>query len=166
MAQRVCPQCGRELEPMQTVCPNCGVQISPEQAPPPAPPQPPPIRGQPTAQTAPPPSTPPYIPSQQVVPTAQPPSPYAAAEIKSADSKAVIALVLGIANFVVCMFLWIPALILSGQALDIYSRFGYTGGNRGLAVAGRILGWVGLGLFFVWAGLVTLIIIAGLAGES
>jgi Domain of unknown function (DUF4190) len=74
------------------------------------------------------------------------------------NGKATTSLVLGICGIVLCPFvLSIPALVLGYQARrEIDRSHGATGG-RGLAVAGIVLGWIGLvfGLliiaFFVFA---------------
>src|SRR5690349_9936515 len=64
------------------------------------------------------------------------------------SGNATAALVLGICGLVICPIVCsILALVFAGKA---YSEIDYSGGRlggRGMAQAGKILGWVGLGLW-------------------
>ena len=90
-------------------------------------------------------------------------------EVRSAEQKALIGLILGICNFVVCGFLCIPALILGNQALAVIDRPGVTSNSRGMAVAARVLGIIGIVLLAIAAivGVVAIIMAAiGAAASS
>ena len=74
------------------------------------------------------------------------------------NSKATTSLVLGICGVLLCpLILSVPALVLGYQARSEIDRSNGASGGRGLAVAGIVLGWIGLvfGLlllaFFVFA---------------
>jgi hypothetical protein len=71
-------------------------------------------------------------------------------EVKGAEQKAMIGMILGICNFVLCcVILFIPALILGNQALAVLDRPGVTSGSRGIAVAARVLGIIGIFWFLL-----------------
>jgi hypothetical protein len=73
-------------------------------------------------------------------------------EVQSANTKALIGLILGIANFVLgCGILCIPALILGNQALAVLDRPGVPQDSRGLAVGARVLGIIGIALLIIGA---------------
>lgn len=73
------------------------------------------------------------------------PAPYM--QPKRTNGKAVAAMVLGIAGFVSgCFFTHIPAVILGHQARAEIDRSNGTLDGRGMATAGVILGWIGIGL--------------------
>lgn len=79
------------------------------------------------------------------------------------NGKAVAALVLGIVGLPICCPLLIPsilALVFGHMAKQEMDRGGNTSSNRGMATAGIILGWIGVGLFVV--GVVALILLAAL----
>ena len=138
MAQSFCWQCGHKLKPLQTVCPKCMTPVvQPAEPTQPGtdgqalPAGPPPVQGQ--------------EPAASVAGFTSEPAAVAGQELKDADTKAIIALVLGIGNFVLGFpLLFIGAIILGRHALRVYDRHGQHGGNRGLALAGLILGWIGL----------------------
>ena len=87
--------------------------------------------------------------------------------MKSAETKAIISLVLGIANIVLgsfcCALAWIPTLILANQALAVLDRRGVNSSSRGIAVAGRVLGFVGIG-FMVLYGIGVLLYVLMIVG--
>ena len=114
--------------------------------PPPQPPTPPPSQPPPTPPATPPPTPPPGQPPATPPPT---PTPGAAGpaedpEIKSAETKALWGLILGIGNFLICNLLWIPALIMGNQALAVLDRPGVESSSRGYASAARVLGIIGI----------------------
>ena len=62
-----------------------------------------------------------------------------------ANGKATTALVLGICGIALCpLILSIPALVLGYQARGEIDRSGGTQGGRGQAIAGIVMGWIGL----------------------
>jgi len=77
-------------------------------------------------------------------------------EVKGAESKALWALILAIADFVICGILCIPALILANQALAILDRPGVQSGSRGMASAARVLAIIGIVLLVL--GVVVMIV--------
>lgn len=79
-----------------------------------------------------------------------------------ATTKSIVALILGITNFLLCSGLLAPAPIIVGHMAlrEIDASNGRLGG-RGLALAGVILGYVGLGLIVL-----VIIALVGLAGLS
>lgn len=141
------------------------------------PPQQPPYAPPPVPPAAPPPAPPPGQPPGQPPgpPYAPPPHPSTPppggidAEVKSAEQKALIGLILGIANFLCCNLLFIGALILGNQALAVLDRPGVQSGSRGIAVAARILGIIGifwLALSIIGAIIYTLVIAGAAATGS
>jgi hypothetical protein len=82
------------------------------------------------------------------------------AEVRGAEQKALIGLILGILNFIVgCAVLCIPALILGNQALAVLDRPGVQSNARGQAVAARVLGIVGI-ILLVLGILVLIVLVA------
>src|SRR3954470_20707687 len=64
------------------------------------------------------------------------------------STNATVALVLGICGFVVCPLVCsILAIVFAGKAYEEIDRSGGRLGGRGMAQAGKILGWVGLGVW-------------------
>jgi hypothetical protein len=82
-------------------------------------------------------------------------------EVRSAGTKALVGLILGIANFMFCPLFCIPALILGNQALAVLNRPDVPKDSRGLAVAARVLGIIGIAaaviLAVVWVVVVTVL---------
>ena len=122
-------------------------------------------------QPPPPPATPPPTPPPGQPPTPPPmgaPVAGPSEEIKSAEQKALIGMILGICNFLICNLLFIPALILGNQALAVLDRPGVESSARGQAAAARIMGiigifWLVLGVIF---GIIWFVVIAGAAATS
>jgi len=100
----------------------------------------------------------------------QPPSPqelppqgYAALPIGS-NGKATAALVLGILGLVVCPLVpSILALVFGYQARSEIDRTGGVQGGRGSAVAGIVLGWVGVGVTLL---VILVIVVLAAAGSN
>jgi len=116
-----CRHCGAAISLGAKFCPACGAAQPPE-----------PVGG----------GMPGYVPAPQVLPSAAP-RPMAAAAPTSTNGLAITSLVLGI-----CWIFWL------GSILALV--FGYVGksqinasdgaqGGKGLAIAGIVLGWVGMG---------------------
>jgi hypothetical protein len=91
-------------------------------------------------------------------------------EVQGAESKALWALILAIADFVICGILCIPALILANQALAVLDRPGVQSGSRGMASAARVLAIIGIVLLVLGAviGIIALVlgVIGGAAGTA
>ena len=138
------------------------------------PPAPPPYSPPPVPPAAPPPAPPPGQPPGQppgppmAPPPSGPPTGGLDAEVKSAEQKALWGLILGIANFVCCNLLFIGALILGNQALAVLDRPGVQSGSRGLAVAARVLGIIGIFwlVLGVIGGIIYALVIAGAAASG
>ncbi|MGZ8176574.1 DUF4190 domain-containing protein [Williamsia sp. SKLECPSW1] len=78
------------------------------------------------------------------------PPPYAYPMVRQTNGKAIGALVCGIAGLVTCLlFLGIPAVILGNLALAEIDESRGTQDGRQMAIAGRILGWVGVALMIL-----------------
>ena len=121
MAENRCPQCGATNASQAKFCGSCGAVIpAPSSSPPPPPAN--------------------YIgPNPQPVP---PPS--------ASNSKAVIALVLGIASVFCCgPFTGIPAAIVGKMEMDAIKQGRSPQSNMGMAKAGFWIGIVGTGLFIL-----------------
>jgi hypothetical protein len=90
------------------------------------------------------------------------------AEVKAAEQKALWGLILGIANFVCCPFLFIVALVLGNQALAVLDRPGVQSGSRGMANAARILGFIGIGwlILSIIGWIVWFVVVAGAAASG
>jgi len=96
--------------------------------------------------------------SQPPLPPAQPPPPLSGLgpaagdpEVRSAERKALWALVLALAGLVVCGVPLIPALILANQALAVLGRSGIESGSRGMASAARIVAILGIAVLVLSA---------------
>jgi uncharacterized membrane protein len=85
---------------------------------------------------------------------------------KQTNTNAIIALVCGIATFVVCGLAVIPAIIFGNKAIDEINASGGTQDGRGMAQAGRILGWVGVVLWAIGIALFVILLIAAGASSS
>lgn len=108
--------------------------------------------------------------NQPPLPPAQPPSPLSGLgpaagdpEVKSAERKALWALILAIVGLVVCGVLLIPAWILANQALAVLDRPGVQSGSRGTASSARTVAIFGIAVLvlsavsaFVWGRVVGL----------
>lgn len=102
----------------------------------------PPDRG-PTPPPTPPPSPPPAAPTPP--PPGQQPG-YGYQAKPGTNGLAVASLVLGIAQIFICIIGGILALVFGYIARRQIDESGGTQGGRGMAVAGIILGWIGIGL--------------------
>lgn len=83
---------------------------------------------------------------------------------QESNGKAITALVLGICGLVLCpVLLSIPALILGYQARGEIDGSGGRQSGRGMAVAGIVLGWIGIALGVI--GLIgVLLVLSGSGG--
>ncbi len=94
--------------------------------------------------TPPPPPPPP-------APFGQPPAPSGYRPSRpGTNGFAVASLVLGIAQIFLCFIGTILALVFGYIGKSQIDRSGGTQGGRGMAVAGIVLGWVGVGLGALW----------------
>jgi Domain of unknown function (DUF4190) len=127
-------------------------QSRPPQSPPPPPRQSPP--------SAPPPGpTPPPAPASY----GQPASGYGYQSTPKTNGLAIASLVLGIAQIFICIVGGILALVFGYISRRQIDESGGTQGGRGLAIAGIILGWVGIGLGIVY---IVVIIIAVVVSDD
>ena len=83
---------------------------------------------------------------------------------RETNSNAIIALVCGIAAFVICGLGAIPAIIFGNKAIDEINASGGTQDGLGMAQAGRIIGWVAVALWTIGIALFVILLIA--AGAS
>ncbi len=144
-----CAQCGSEMNADARFCPSCGTAVASSTAPtattesvvPPPPPPPPP------ASVPPPPMVQRYPPS------------YGYAQPVRTNGLAVASLVLGILTL--CGIGSILALVFGYQAKRQIDESGGTESGRGMAVAGIVLGWIGLALVAIYV-----IVLAAAAGNN
>jgi hypothetical protein len=88
---------------------------------------------------------PPQQPQNPQQPQGQWPPPYGYPPSPPTNGKATTSLVLGICGILLCpLVLSIPALVLGYQARSEIDASGGASGGRGMAVAGIVLGWIGL----------------------
>jgi hypothetical protein len=120
----------------------------------------PPDRG-PTPPPTPPPSPPPAAPTPPPAPPAygQQAGGYGYQSTRGTNGLAVASLVLGIAQIFICIIGGILALVFGYIARRQIDESGGTQGGRGMAVAGIILGWIGIGLGIAY---VVIVIIAAI----
>ena len=122
MAENLCPKCGAANAPQAKFCGTCGATL-------PAP-----------AYNPPPPPTN-YVGPGSSQPQPTPPG---------SNSKAVLALVLGIASVFCCgPFTGIPAAIIGKMEMDAIKQGRSPEANMGMAKAGFWIGIVGTGLFIL-----------------
>ncbi|KQR98125.1 hypothetical protein ASG12_14320 [Williamsia sp. Leaf354] len=91
-------------------------------------------------------------------------NPYGTPMGSTTNGKAIAALVCGIASFLTCLlFVGIPAVILGNMAIaEIDAAHGSQDG-RGMAVAGRVLGWIAIALTII---VLVIVLIALIAASS
>jgi hypothetical protein len=102
------------------------------------PPSPPPAQSPPPAAPTPPPAPPPSYGQQ--------PTGYGYQTGPKPNGLAIASLVLGIAQIFICIIGGILALVFGYIARRQIDESGGTQGGRGMAIAGIILGWIGIGL--------------------
>jgi hypothetical protein len=119
---------------------------------PPAPPTGPPA-GPPPA-SSPPPTPPPAPPAY-----GQQPGGYGYQSTPRTNGLAIASLVLGIAQIFLCIIGGILALVFGYIARRQIDESGGTQGGRGMAIAGIILGWIGIGLGIVYIVVVIIAVI-------
>src|SRR5215207_9117355 len=137
---------------MSTVPPDDG-GTRPPTPPPPPPAGPPPASSPPSAPT-PPPAPPAY---------GQQPAGYGYQSTPKTNGLAIASLVLGIAQIFICIVGAILALVFGYISRRQIDESGGTQGGRGMAIAGIILGWVGIGLGIVY---IVVIIIAVVVSDD
>lgn len=89
--------------------------------------------------------------------------PYGMPVVAQTNGKAIGALVCGIAGLILCVIAGIPAIILGNMAVAEIDASGGHQDGRGMAVAGRVLGWVGVGLMIIALVVILIVVIAGAA---
>jgi uncharacterized protein DUF4190 len=126
-------------------------------------PQPPPA-GPPPASSPPPPATPPPSPTPPPAPAAygQQPGGYGYQSTPRTNGLAIASLVLGIAQIFLCIIGGILALVFGYISRRQIDESGGTQGGRGMAIAGIILGWIGIGLGIAY---IVVIIIAAIVSS-
>ena len=172
----ICPKCGSANADGATFCIGCGTDLQSAQGqPPPAPGMPPPSSQ--ASQWPPPPQSqqpqqPPF--SQQAPPQYAPPPPgygpapqgygygYGYGQPQTTNALAIVSLCLGISGFM-CGITWIAALITGYIAKGNIDSSGGREGGRGLAIAGIVLGWVGVALM---VGFIVLVIVVSAFSEE
>ncbi|MGU3293691.1 DUF4190 domain-containing protein [Williamsia sp. M5A3_1d] len=91
-------------------------------------------------------------------------NPYGTPVAATTNGKAIAALVCGIASFLTCLlFVGIPAVILANIALAEIDAANGSQEGRGMAVAGRVLGWVAIALTII---VLVIVLIALIAASS
>ena len=135
-APTICGSCRATVKPGAAYCSSCGASISPQ----PSFPPPPPPSGYAASYPAPPPPVP-QIETAPGSPQLYPASPYLARPSRGTNGMAIASMVLGI------VWVWWVGSILA-------LIFGYIGlrqirdrneSGRGMAIAGVVLGWIGVG---------------------
>ena len=144
-----CISCGTMVQATAKSCPRCGVRQIPVGAEPPRSPPTAPPGSAPGAYGAPGSYAQPGYPASGYPGGYPTPGYPMAGYAPRNNSKAVTALVLGIAGLVVCQILSIFAIIVGKEAEREIRYSGGTQTGEGLAMAGRILGWIGVLLLFV-----------------
>jgi len=126
------------------------------------PPTPPPA-GPPPA--SPPPAMPPPAPTPPPAPPAygQQPGGYGYQSTPRTNGLAIASLVLGIAQIFLCIIGAILALVFGYISRRQIDESGGTQGGRGMAIAGIILGWIGIGLGIAY---IVVIIIAVIVSDD
>ncbi len=81
------------------------------------------------------------------------------------NGKAIGALVCGIAGLILCVIAGIPAIILGNMAVAEIEASGGRQSGRGMAVAGRVLGWIGVGLLILLLVVVLIVVVAAAASS-
>jgi Domain of unknown function (DUF4190) len=122
--------------------------------PPPPPPGPPPASSPPPSAPTPPPAPPAY---------GQQPGGYGYQSTPRTNGLAIASLVLGIAQIFLCIIGGILALVFGYIARRQIDESGGTQGGRGMAIAGIILGWIGIGLGIAY---IVVIIIAVIVSDD
>ena len=122
------------------------------------PPPPPPAAPVPVPPPSAPPGTPP-TPSAPWSPTA--PAGGAGRPSTSTNGFAIASLVLGIAQLFCCVIGTVLALVFGYIAKRQIDESGGTQGGRGMAIAGIVLGWIGVGLIGLY---ILILIVAALTG--
>jgi hypothetical protein len=132
-----CEQCGRQVAPDARFCASCGAPVRV------APPAPEAWAGPDSGTLPPPPSVPPPPPTAWNVPA----GPYAAARPARTNGFAIASMVLGI-----LWVYWIGSILALVFGYIGKSQIDHSGGTqtgRGMAIAGIVLGWVGVALIVV-----------------
>ena len=130
---------------------------------PPSPPPPPPAGPPPASSPPPPPPAAPTPPPAPAPPAyGQPPSGYGYQSTPRTNGLAIASLVLGIAQIFLCIIGGILALVFGYISRRQIDESGGTQGGRGMAIAGIILGWIGIGLGVAY---IVVIIIAAIASS-
>lgn len=88
------------------------------------------------------------------------------APVSETNSNAIIALVCGIGAFVICGLGAIPAIIFGNKAIAEIEASGGRQDGRGMAQAGKIIGWVAVAMWVIGIVLFALIFIAAAASSS
>src|SRR5512133_3008421 len=120
------------------------------------PPTPPPPAGPPPASSPPPSAPAPPAYGQQ-------PGGYGYQSTPKTNGLAIASLVLGIAQIFLCIIGAILALVFGYIARRQIDESGGTQGGRGMAIAGIILGWIGIGLGIAY---IVVIIIAVIVSDD
>jgi hypothetical protein len=128
----ICNSCGQDVEPGARYCPSCGTSVSTDAN----------AAASPSSQPLPPPPPPPsdYFPAPA-------PPPMQLGPTTGTNGLAIASLVLGI-----IWLYWVGsvlALVFGYVALNQIKKTGGQQAGRGMAIAGVVLGWVGVGILVV-----------------
>ena len=134
---------------MSTVPPGDGGNQPPTPPPPASPPPPAPPPASP-----PPPAPPPAPPAY-----GQQPGGYGYQSTPRTNGLAIASLVLGIAQIFLCIIGGILALVFGYISRRQIDESGGTQGGRGMAIAGIILGWIGIGLGIAYIVVIVIAVI-------
>ena len=135
-----CPQCGAPNEDDAIFCGNCGAVLNIDEASEPPGELPPlPEGAQPVGETA--------VSDPPPLPPTPPPRPAAAPAAPPTSGMAIASLLLGIGGLTVIPIIGsVLALILGYMARNDIRERSHEVSGEGLATAGIVLGWIGIGL--------------------
>jgi hypothetical protein len=94
------------------------------------------------------------------------PGGYPYTPVAETNTNAIISLVLAIGAFAICGLAAIPAIMLGNKAIREIDSSGGTQSGRGMAEAGRIVGWVAVALWAIGIVLFILIFVVAAASSS
>jgi hypothetical protein len=94
------------------------------------------------------------------------PAGYQYTPVAETNTNAIISLVLAIGAFAICGLAAIPAIMLGNKAIAEIDSSGGTQSGRGMAQAGRIVGWVAIAMWVIGIALFVLIFVVAAASST